>query len=117
MSDKRKHWFRRVRDILEFAETIDSLLKNVSEDEFAQDTALYLATERLLQNIGEASIHLPDEIKARAPEIEWPEMAAMRHILVHGYDIVDENIVWYSATVSIHPLRDFLQTLKGDELK
>lgn len=116
MSDDRKHWYRRVRDILYFIEKLEKILKGKNRNNLETDEVLYFALERLLQNIGEASIHLPDEIKAEAQHIPWIDIANMRHILVHGYDVVEPQILWDTATRNVYTLRVFLVTVKGDEL-
>jgi uncharacterized protein with HEPN domain len=85
MSEKAQ---RRIADIFDFIEKLERILNGKSEQHFTEDEVLRLAVERLIQNIGEAAIHLPDEITSSIPDMPWKEIAGMRHILVHGYDIV-----------------------------
>lgn len=110
MSEK---WLRRIDDIIENIERIERLLSGKTADDFTEDEALYFATEKLLQNIGEAANHLPDDIKDAAPHIPWNEMRGMRNILVHGYHIVDEIIVWKTVTQSLTELKEFVLYLKS----
>jgi len=108
---------RRINDILGFIEKIETILEDKTESDFNKDEILFLAIERLIQNIGEASIHLPLEIKNKAPHIPWKNMAGMRNILVHGYDIADESITWKTAKEDIYPLKEFLLSLNtGKEI-
>ena len=37
---------------------------------------------------------LPDELRDRHPQMPWREIIGMRNRLIHGYDGVDEDIVW-----------------------
>lgn len=43
--------------------------------------------------IGEAASHLPEEVTARHPEIEWRQVRGMRNRLVHEYFGADPSIV------------------------
>lgn len=62
--------------------------------EFAGDEILLDATVRNLQNIGEAVRCLPEQTRALRPEIPWQRIVGLRHLLVHHYFGVDEEIVW-----------------------
>lgn len=35
--------------------------------------------------VGEAVKHLPDETRARAPEVPWRDVAALRELITHEY--------------------------------
>ena len=60
---------------------------------------------RYPQIIGEASWRLSDGFKAAHPQVPWPRIAAMRHVLVHDYFRVDLNQVWNVATVHVPALK------------
>jgi uncharacterized protein with HEPN domain len=54
--------------------------------------------------IGEAVKWLSCELRGRHPEIPWTLIAGMRDGLIHGYDAVDEDEVWKTATVDVPDL-------------
>ena len=62
------------------------------------------ATERGIEIISEASRHIPDDLKARFPEVPWRQIAAIGNVLRHEYQRVEDQIVWNVA-------REHLQTL------
>jgi uncharacterized protein with HEPN domain len=43
------------------------------------------AVSRCFGIIGEAVVHVPEEVISAHPEIPWAEMRAMRNIVVHEY--------------------------------
>lgn len=73
---------------------------------FEQDELIQSWFVRHLQNIGEAAKALPPDVQAKAPDIPWSKIMGMRHILVHGYFNIDQDLVW---DVVEHDLAD----LKG----
>jgi uncharacterized protein with HEPN domain len=64
---------------------------------------------RHLQIIGEASRGLPEEVRALAPEIPWPNIIGMWNILVHGY--FDTDIVWEAATRDVPDIKPAVERL------
>ena len=51
--------------------------------DFARDRKTVYAVARALEIISEASRRLPDELKTRHPEIDWPAVAAAGNIYRH----------------------------------
>lgn len=47
-----------------------------------------------LQLIGEAAARLGRDFRVAHPEASWPQIVAMRNILVHEYFGVDTDEVW-----------------------
>jgi uncharacterized protein with HEPN domain len=80
-------------------------------DSFRGDPTLTRAFVRSLEIIGEATKKLPDEIRAKQPDIEWRKVAGMRDRLIHDYFGVDYTIVWDVATNKLPDLRAKLSTL------
>ena len=91
--------------ILQFIDDIETLTRGKGLEDVSRDLALELSLEKLLQNIGEAVSHLSDDIKALAPDIQWRRAVDMRNAIVHGYDDVDESIIWATIQTKIPDLR------------
>jgi uncharacterized protein with HEPN domain len=61
----------RLTDIIEAIERVNGVLGDVSLEAFEDDWQRQWLVERGVEIISEASRHLPDELKARNPEIPW----------------------------------------------
>ena len=62
------------------------------------DELLSLGLTRLFEIIGEAAAHVSDTVRAKHPDIPWSQMIGMRNRLIHGYDIIDADVIWQTVT-------------------
>lgn len=60
---------------------------------------------------GEAVKRLSKEFRAQHSEIPWGLIAGMRDHLIHGYDLVDWDEVWKTATSDVPDLLSKLEAL------
>jgi uncharacterized protein with HEPN domain len=80
----------RLRHMLEYAREAISLMHNRTRADLDTDRALGLAIIRCVEIVGEAASRVPEPVQ----QSPWPEIIGMRNRLVHGYDLVDYEIVW-----------------------
>lgn len=92
-------------DIVEAADAIQRFVAGGAREGFLQDDMLRSAVLHKLTVIGEAAARLPEEFRARYPEVEWADIVAFRNIAVHAYFSVDWSIVWIAATHDAPQLR------------
>ena len=59
---------------------------------------------RLLEIVGEAAARLSPDTRDRYPRIPWPDIIGLRNRLIHGYDIVDFDILWDIVNGDLPPL-------------
>ena len=76
----------------------------VSLDAFEGDWRKRWLVERGIEIISEASRHLPDDLKARHPQIPWPKVAGIGNILRHGYERIAPDVLWRLARDDLPPL-------------
>jgi len=50
---------------------------------------------------GEAVRRLSDECRAEHPKVPWRQIVAMRNIVTHGYDRIDEAKLWEAISVGV----------------
>ena len=70
------------------------------------------AVTRCFEIISEASRRLPDDLKARHPQIPWRDIAGAGNIYRHDYEDVQAKIIWRTVQGSL----DALLAAVADEL-
>ena len=68
--------------------------KGLTFDEFVANELVSDAVIKNILVIGEATKHIPEQIRTKNPEIEWRKMAGMRDMMIHGYFSINYRIVW-----------------------
>ena len=101
----------RLEDILDAIAAIAEYTVGRSFEDYAAERMLRDAVERNLKRISEASRHIPDDLKASHPEIEWPKVAGIGNILRHAYPIVDDGVIWEVVAVDLPPLKAAVETM------
>jgi uncharacterized protein with HEPN domain len=86
---------KSLRDILVAAERIVAFTAGKSFDDYLVDPMLRAAVERQFMIVGEAIVRVRDAAPGMLAGIEsQKKIIAFRNVLVHGYDIVDHEVVW-----------------------
>jgi len=86
----------RLMHMFEAARNVERFTSGKTIERLYEDEILRLALTTLFQNIGEAARKISDEFKLEHPEVEWEDIIGFRHRLVHGYDVIDFDIMWAS---------------------
>ena len=90
--------------ILEHAARIERYIRD-GHDAFLTDHKTQDAVIRNFEVIGEAAKRVTAEFRETHPSIPWRVMAAFRDVLIHGYEGVDINKVWTTATEDLPAVR------------
>ena len=106
---------RTLRQILDFCIEAQQCATGVAELDFAADRKLQRVTERLIELIGEAASRLPEEFRGRHPGIPWGKMVGMRNRLIHGYDVLDYEILWKVLSEELKHLRSQIEIVLKTE--
>jgi len=91
-------------DIAKAARSVTAFISGMAKDDFLNDLKTQSAVLYQLLIMGEAVKRLPHEFRAQPPDIPWSLIAGMRDHLIHGYDIVDWDEVWKTATSDVPDL-------------
>ena len=107
-----------LHDALESMQKAQNFVEGMEYTAFTNDERTTFATVRAIEIVGEAIKQVPDNVRARFPEIPWRLMAGMRDVLVHAYFGVDLEVVWMTATVNIPqvvgPLTRAIEVLEAE---
>lgn len=102
----------RFLDILEAIARIEKYAKK-GRKAFERDELLQTWIVHHLQIIGEAARKLSDASRKAAPDIPWPQIIAMRNILVHDYFGVDIEEVWAAVEKDVPVLKRKIRPIVG----
>lgn len=97
--------------MLDYAREAYSLAQNRSRADLEADRLLNLALMHLLEIVGEAASRVPSEDRVRYQEIPWPQIIGMRNRLIHGYDLVDFDVLWQTIMEDLPPLMAALEEI------
>jgi uncharacterized protein with HEPN domain len=98
--------------LLHMLEAIDNIFEFINGKSFEvhkNDKILRFAIIKNLEIIGEAAYLLTKEFKSSHDSIEWRDIIGMRHILVHGYYQIKDEIIWATIETELEPLKDKIQ--------
>jgi len=102
-----------LEDMLAYAREALDAARGRNRRDLESDRFFYLGLQRLVEIIGEAARRVSRETQALYPEVAWPLIIGMRDRLIHGYDVVDRDTLWNTATVDLPPLVAQLEAILG----
>jgi uncharacterized protein with HEPN domain len=72
--------------------------RDKSFEDYRQDRKLRLATERLLEIIGQAAKEISEGFRTRYPDVPWAKIIGLRNVLAHEYgEVKDEKVYLVTA--------------------
>jgi uncharacterized protein with HEPN domain len=104
----------RLLDIHEAIEKIQQRLPADAAEAFRRDEMLQVWALHHVQLIGEAAARLSDALRAEHPAIPWPDIIAMRNVLVHQYFSADLDQVWHTIVADLPSLKAWVQKVLAD---
>ncbi len=105
----------RLRHMLDHGREAVRMARGRQHHDLERDRMLELSLTRLVEIVGEAASKITPEERDRYPSIPWAKIVGMRQRLVHGYDIVDLQVLWDTVTDDLPPLIAALERILGEE--
>ena len=104
-----------LHDILQAAGAIRNFVDGRSFEDYLSNDQLRSAVERKFEIMGEAL----NRIRRDDPDLlehirECREIISFRNILVHGYDAIDDQVVWDVIEADLDALVQDVQSILGD---
>lgn len=99
-------------DIIEAINKIEEYTREMTFENFKNDTKTIDAVVRNIEVIGEAAKHIPADIRVKHIEIPWKEIIGTRSKVIHEYFGVDVEILWKTITEDIPLLKKQISDLK-----
>lgn len=93
-----------LEDILEAIQAIESYIEGINFEKFKDIPIMIDAVLRQLTIIGEASHHLPENVKNKM-NVPWEKVVAIRNRLIHGYFDVELKVTWDTAKKDVQDLK------------
>jgi uncharacterized protein with HEPN domain len=106
---------RRLLDALEACRAIEQFSAGVEYTRFLVDEMLQAAIERKFEILGEALNRAEEsdpELAERLPEVR--RIIGMRNRIIHGYDAVDEEILWDAVQFKVPILSEQVTAMLRD---
>ncbi|ABR31536.1 hypothetical protein SU69_08580 [Thermosipho melanesiensis] len=98
-----------VNDILDAILAIEKFVEGMNFEKFKRDDKTSSAVIRKFEIIGEATKHIPDEIRQKYPNIPWKEMAGFRDKLIHFYFGIKYELVWNTIKIELPELKNKIE--------
>jgi uncharacterized protein with HEPN domain len=96
-------------DMLDAMEAILQFSEGMGYDDYLSDRRTRDAIYRNIEVMGEAVTRMPEHFLNAHSDIPWAKIRASRNAFIHGYDKIDDRIVWNIVTHLLPPLRDRIQ--------
>jgi uncharacterized protein with HEPN domain len=109
MSPSTRDWRLYTDDIIESCGRIRRFIAGMTFEAFVADERTVDAVIRNIEVIGEAA--KPDDVVAKAREVDWRKVRGMRDVLAHGYFGLDTKVVSNAATTKLDALENAVRGL------
>ncbi|MBN1867039.1 DUF86 domain-containing protein [Candidatus Sumerlaeota bacterium] len=104
-----------LRHMLDHAREAVELSEGRTREDLRADRMLQLALTRLVEVVGEAATRVSTRTRVRHSSIAWTQIVSMRNRLIHGYDILDWNLLWDTVCEDLPPLISGLESILESE--
>jgi len=114
MSEAERDILDYIQDILTSILEVEEFIEGMTFEDFSKDKKTVNAVIRSLEVLGEATRHIPRNIRAKYKEVPWAKMSGLHNVLIHEYMGVDLKTVWNIVTKRIQELKPSIVYIKAN---
>ena len=112
----KREWKLFIEDIMECIGRIEKYIEGMEFEDFEIDDKTIDAVVRNLEVVGEAARNIPEDVKARYPDVYWKGVVGLRNRIIHEYFGVDSKIIWHIVKEELLTLlKQMKRILEKDE--
>ena len=100
-----------LEDIIGAISKIQEFIGDMNFAAFSGDEKTSFAVIRALEIIGEASKHIPEDVRSSYSNLPWREMAGIRDKLIHDYFGVNLAVVWKTVKEDLPVLEPQIRSI------
>lgn len=100
-----------MRQMLDSARHAHAMALGRKRSDLDLDYMFQLALTRLVEIIGEAASRVSKPTREKYRQIPWADIVGMRNRLIHGYDVVDLNLLWNTVETDLPQLIEQLEEI------
>ena len=111
----RREALKRIFDAAQACDAVASFLAGRNASDLHSDAMLRSAVERQFEILGEALKQAESYEPGLAETIpDLRRIVGLRNRLIHGYDVVDQDLLWATAQEKLKPLGLVLRQLLSE---
>ncbi len=104
----------RIEHILKAISDIENFTRNETKESFLKSAVLINATLFQFAIIGEAIIHIDNEILSRYT-YPWHKIRGFRNFILHEYHAIEDRIIWDAIKYDLEELKKVLVEIVEEE--
>ena len=104
-----------LRHMLEHARTAMEVSEGKDRSSLDTEPMLRYSLLHLVCLLGEAANRVSATGRTKHRKIVWRDLIGMRNMVIHGYDVVDLDILWKTVETDLPVLIQTLQHILGGE--
>ena len=100
--------------LIDMLDTIDAIMEfstGMGYEEYLADRKTRYAIYRNIEVMGEAVGRMPEYFLNNHPDVPWAKIKSTHNAFIHGYDKIDDSIVWNISTKLLPDLRTKLDKI------
>lgn len=108
MKDKE---FDSINKMIEYIDKVFCYTKEYTIDDFYADNKTQDAVIFNISQIGELIKNISDETQKKYKDIEWKMIKGLRNRIIHDYNGINLNNIWYIITFDLEELKEKLEKI------